>query len=131
MYATSPRYTDNQPPFINCVLRARCNLTPHELLYEVLSIEDELGRNREKAGWKGPRTIDIDLLLYDSQRLETADLTIPHHGICDRKFVLIPLLELDPLLREPTKGEPYHRYLSALAPQGIYYYSLKQYHLRR
>lgn len=92
---TAPAYVLDQPHFLNMVIEAR---TPHfafELLRRTQSIERAMGR--VKFIDKGPRNIDIDILYYDSLRLQTPRLTLPHPGIYERDFVLIPLRELNAL----------------------------------
>ena len=73
----------------------------------------------------GPRPLDIDILMYGETILNDPILTIPHPRITERKFVLIPLLELKPLLLEPGSGIPYMEYLRKLPSQGIYYHTVK------
>ncbi len=84
-------YTD-QPKFINGAIEIKTSLSPVELLKTLKQIEKEIGRE-ETFRW-GPRTIDLDLLLYDSLTMKTIDLTLPHPHIKDRDFVKIPLLEI-------------------------------------
>ena len=82
---------------------------------------DFVGRNRIAAGPMGPRPLDIDMLLYGEHRIDSPTLVLPHPRITERKFVLVPLLELSPLLCEPGTGERYIDILEHLGPQGIYY----------
>ncbi len=70
----------------------------------------------------GPRTIDLDLLLYGGLELETADLTIPHPRMTERAFVLVPLLELAPELKDPVTGKPYADSLRVIGRWGVYSY---------
>jgi 2-amino-4-hydroxy-6-hydroxymethyldihydropteridine diphosphokinase len=84
----------DQPAFLNAVIRVRTELDPDELLEAVNTVEAALGRVRE-VRW-GPRTIDVDVLLYDDLILEEPDLTVPHPRMTERGFVLLPLLDLDP-----------------------------------
>ncbi|MGB4553123.1 MAG: 2-amino-4-hydroxy-6-hydroxymethyldihydropteridine diphosphokinase [bacterium] len=99
LYETEPvGYTD-QPPFYNAVARGLTGLQPRQLLNAVLAIEKELGRRRD-IRW-GPRTIDIDILLYGQEVFQEEDLLIPHPRLAERAFVLIPLLELAPSLSLP------------------------------
>ena len=127
IYETLPRYELNQPRFLNAVLQCKFNGTPDDLLTHIKEIESRLGRDRALAGWKGPRTIDIDILLFGAKTVSTRTLTIPHPLIAERKFVLIPLLEIKPLLKDPVSGTPYYQFLASLEPQGIYYHSLNRY----
>lgn len=99
IYETDPvGYTD-QDQFLNMAVQVITRLKPHELLGECLRIEEELGRKRE-IRW-GPRTLDLDILLYNQENIETEKLTIPHPRMSERAFVILPLLELDPDLMLP------------------------------
>ena len=95
----------DQPRFMNMVVRIETTLTPHELLHCLKKSERELGR--KKTFSKGPRTIDLDILLYDNIILNTEDLTIPHPEIKNREFVMRHLIELDPELVDPLTGAKY------------------------
>jgi len=89
IYETDPvGYTD-QPPFLNMVIAVETSLEPTNLLRELLACEERLGRVRQ-IRW-GPRTIDLDLLLYDNVRMEDVDLILPHPRMLERAFVLVPL----------------------------------------
>jgi 2-amino-4-hydroxy-6-hydroxymethyldihydropteridine diphosphokinase len=91
-YETAAWGIENQPDFLNQVLELETELSPLELLKSLLEIEQEMGRIRgEKFG---PRTIDLDILFYGSQIIQTAALEIPHPRIAERRFVLEPLAEL-------------------------------------
>ncbi len=107
VFKTEPMYNTNQPEFLNAVFTGVTDLTSHALLDYIHTIEDKSGRNREKAGWKGPRPLDIDILLYGDTVSDDPVLTIPHPGIKERGFVLIPLAELAPELTDPVSGIPY------------------------
>lgn len=98
-YETSPVGKTDQSWFINCVIKGKTDSTALELLNTLQKIERKLHRKR-KEKW-GPRTIDLDLLLYNSDVIKTRDLTIPHPLMHSRKFVLKPLLEISPKLRHP------------------------------
>lgn len=126
-YESDPMYFVDQPAFLNAVVRGVTSLQPLELLHAVNGTEASFGRKRDNAIPKGPRPLDIDILLFGEHVLDTPRLGIPHRGMRERKFVLLPLLELNPYLREPGTGEPYFRYLEKLPPQGIYYSSLNEY----
>ncbi len=93
---TAPVGGPPQPDYLNAVLRCRTSLTPHELLGEMLSIEATLGRERSVIN--GPRTIDLDLLMYDDVRMAEPELQLPHPRLEERRFVIEPLAELDPEL---------------------------------
>ncbi len=94
---------------------------PHELLKDLQSIEASLGRNRSKEISKGPRTMDLDILLFDRISLESADLIIPHPEIEKRAFVLTPLLDIIPPGTPLYSG--YKRVLDHLEDQGVEYYN--------
>lgn len=94
LYETDPVGFTEQDPFLNMVVHLETDLAPLALLEVCQEIERKLERKRELR-W-GPRTIDLDILLYDDERLETERLTVPHPRMHERAFVLIPLLELDP-----------------------------------
>jgi len=103
VFVTVPVGGVEQPEFSNQALRVETALPPHELLRVLLEVESRFGRTRE-VHW-GPRTLDLDLLLYDDAVLNTPDLTLPHPRLHERGFVLGPLLELAPDLRHPAMGE--------------------------
>jgi 2-amino-4-hydroxy-6-hydroxymethyldihydropteridine diphosphokinase len=90
----------DQPPFLNGVVAVETTLPPRELLERLLAIERALGRDRTGPRF-GPRTIDLDLLLYGAETLEEPGLTVPHPRLAERRFVLEPLAELDPELVLP------------------------------
>jgi 2-amino-4-hydroxy-6-hydroxymethyldihydropteridine diphosphokinase len=96
-------YTD-QPRFLNAAARVETELAPRELLDLLLAVERELGRVREGSPRFGPRTIDLDLLLYGDEAIEEPGLTVPHPRLHERVFVLEPLAELDPELVVPGRG---------------------------
>jgi 2-amino-4-hydroxy-6-hydroxymethyldihydropteridine diphosphokinase len=99
IYETAPWGDTDQGSFLNLVALVESPLPPLGLLAEVKRVERELGR-RPRRRW-GPREIDIDLLLADDLRVEAPGLTVPHPGLLERGFVLIPLAELSPDLRLP------------------------------
>lgn len=94
LYETAPVGMTEQPRFVNLVAEVETNLDPQELLELALAAERSLGRVRAER-W-GPRTADVDILLYDDVRVETPTLTIPHPEMTRRRFVLEPLLEIAP-----------------------------------
>jgi 2-amino-4-hydroxy-6-hydroxymethyldihydropteridine diphosphokinase len=100
IYETDPVGYVNQAAFLNMVVLVITGLSSHELLTECLRIELELGRKRE-IRW-GPRTIDLDILLYNQENIETEDLIIPHPRMKERAFVLVPLLEIGSDLLNPS-----------------------------
>ena len=90
----------NQACFLNAVLKISTSLQSEELLQTCLFIESELGRKRE-IRW-GPRTLDLDILLYNQENIETESLIVPHPRMQERAFVIIPLMELDPNIKLPN-----------------------------
>jgi 2-amino-4-hydroxy-6-hydroxymethyldihydropteridine diphosphokinase len=118
LYETAPQgeITD-QPDFLNACLRVRTLLRAEELLDACKAVERELGR--EPGGPRhGPRPIDVDVLLLGECVLETERLSLPHREVSSRRFVLEPLLELDPELRLPD-GTPLAEQLAALGDQPV------------
>ncbi len=93
----------DQPRFLNAAAELETSLTPRGLLVALLAVERELGRTREGPRF-GPRTVDLDLLLYGAVLLDDPGLTLPHPRLHERRFALEPLLELDPELVVPGRG---------------------------
>jgi 2-amino-4-hydroxy-6-hydroxymethyldihydropteridine diphosphokinase len=93
IFETEPVGFHDQDSFLNMVVRVDTGLTPKELLQSCLKIEKEIGRKRD-IRW-GPRTIDLDILLYNQENIETEELIIPHPRMHERAFVMIPLLEIN------------------------------------
>ncbi|WP_372761257.1 2-amino-4-hydroxy-6-hydroxymethyldihydropteridine diphosphokinase [Pseudoalteromonas sp.] len=100
-YASKPMGPQDQPDYINAVACIDTTLAPQQLLDLTQAIELEHGRVRKAERW-GPRTLDIDLLLFDEQMINTERLTVPHYGLTEREFVVFPLLELAPELILPS-----------------------------
>lgn len=100
IYETDPVGYTNQACFLNAVIKISTILKPEELLQICLFIENELGRKRE-IRW-GPRTLDLDILLYNQENIETESLIVPHPRMLERAFVIIPLMELDPSIKLPN-----------------------------
>ncbi len=100
LYATEPVDVRTQSWFLNCVLEAETDLMPRQLLHALQEVERALGR--KKLVRRGPRAIDIDLLLYGASVVRVAGLEVPHPRMAERRFVLVPLAELAPTLRHPT-----------------------------
>ncbi len=103
LYRSAPFGDVKQPDFLNAVVSVLTGLGPQELLSELQEIENRLGRERDGTRW-GPRVIDLDLLVYSNQKLDEPELTIPHVGIGERNFVLLPLGEIAPDLVIPGLG---------------------------
>lgn len=105
IYETAPvGYTD-QADFLNIVIAIETTLTAVDLLSVCQEIEQELGRKRI-IRW-GPRTVDLDILLYNEEKIVTENLIVPHPRMAERAFVLIPLLEIEPNQVNPLSGKPY------------------------
>jgi 2-amino-4-hydroxy-6-hydroxymethyldihydropteridine diphosphokinase len=100
---TEPWGYENQPMFLNAVAEVETQLTARQLLDHLLEVELRLGRERVGAQW-GPRTIDLDLLLYGDETIDEPGLVVPHPRLPDRDFVLRPLAELVPSLKIPGNG---------------------------
>ncbi len=100
LYRTEPVGKKDQGWFVNGVVAVETSMTPGELLESLLSVEDRLGRVR-KEKW-GPRIIDLDILFYGDNILDESNLRIPHPGIRERRFVLVPLNEIAPDLIHPA-----------------------------
>jgi 2-amino-4-hydroxy-6-hydroxymethyldihydropteridine diphosphokinase len=101
---TDPVGIVDQPRFLNGAVELETALPAAELLQDLLAIERRLGRVRDGVPPGGPRTIDLDLLLYDGASITEPGLRIPHPRLHERAFVLEPLAELDPALEVPAKG---------------------------
>lgn len=103
LYRSAPMGPADQADFVNAVAAMLTRLAPRELLAELQKIEDDHGRDREGPHW-GPRTLDLDLLVFGNSSIAESDLIVPHPGICQRNFVLLPLCELAPNLMVPGMG---------------------------
>ena len=114
-YETEPVEVTDQAWFLNCVVALTTDLKPAELLGQVLNIERAMGRHRVRS--KGPRSIDIDILLFGDAVLDTPELTVPHPAMSSRRFVLEPLAEIAPEIQHP-KLKKTIRELQAELPPG-------------
>lgn len=103
LYRTPPWGDEGQDDFINAVVKIETELEPLPLLRVLQSIETSMGRQRSGRRW-GPRIIDIDLLLFADQQVQTEELELPHPRMHERAFVLVPLCELDKTLKIPGHG---------------------------
>jgi 2-amino-4-hydroxy-6-hydroxymethyldihydropteridine diphosphokinase len=120
VYETPPWGFTGQTAFLNQVLKAETELDPSGLLEHLKRLEARLGR---QASFRyGPRSIDLDILLYDALVLKIPGLTIPHARLAERAFVLVPLAELDPGLRHPVLGLPVSELLAQVDAAGIIVY---------
>jgi len=116
LYRTAPVGMIAQPDFINAVLALETTLAPEALLDELFEVETRFGRQRAEKD--GPRTLDLDLLLYDNQFIDLPRLKLPHPRLHLRAFVLQPLAEIAPNLEIPGRGN-INSWLPAVANQGI------------
>lgn len=117
LYRSDPMGPQDQNDYINAVVKIETSLEPLSLLDQLQSIELEQGRIRKAERW-GPRTLDLDLLLFSDQVINSKRLTVPHYDIKHRAFVLVPLLEIAPELRLPD-GTPINLIVEELTEQGI------------
>lgn len=104
LYSSTPMGPQNQPDYINAVVAIETELTPIELLNCTQAIEQEQGRVRKDERW-GPRTLDLDIILYGNEVIDSERLTVPHYGMKEREFVLYPLAEIAPSLQLPDGTE--------------------------
>jgi len=118
LYRTEPVGYADQPPFLNAVVALQTALPPLELLSRMLAIEREFGRERGQAPAKGPRTLDLDLLLVDALVLNQPQLTLPHPEMAARRFVLAPLAEIAPALVHPVLRKTIKALLAELRDDG-------------
>ena len=119
-YQSDPLYVAEQPRFLNAVVTGCTVMGPRRLLTVIHEIERSHGRDRSVETPKGPRTLDIDILLYGDRQIAESDLQIPHPGMVERRFVLEPLMEIAPHLVHPLTGEKLSAVLEKLGPQGVY-----------
>jgi 2-amino-4-hydroxy-6-hydroxymethyldihydropteridine diphosphokinase len=118
LYETDPVGFHEQPVFLNAVVALETRLDPLELLSRMLILEREFGRQRDLDAPKGPRTLDLDLLLVDDLVLRCQGLTLPHPALADRRFVLAPLAEIAPHLRHPILPYTISELLRSLPDEG-------------
>ncbi len=117
VYETEPVEFTDQPWFLNCAVAVETTEMPEQLMATVLRMEQESGRQRTRD--KGPRTIDIDIVLFGDEILNLPSLTIPHPAMHSRRFVLEPLAEIAPDVRHPLLKKTIRELLQELPPGQI------------
>jgi 2-amino-4-hydroxy-6-hydroxymethyldihydropteridine diphosphokinase len=117
LYRNPPMGPPDQPEYVNAVAALLTTLTAGELLRALQQIESDFGRKRGEQRW-GPRTLDLDLLLYGDLQLASDELILPHPGLATRPFVLIPLSEIAPALRLPG-GKLIASLVTAVGDSGL------------
>jgi 2-amino-4-hydroxy-6-hydroxymethyldihydropteridine diphosphokinase len=118
LYSTQPVGFADQPRFINAAVALETDLTPQALLSGLLAIELEFGRDRAASFTNGPRTLDLDILLFGDQKITQPGLEIPHPRLGQRAFVLIPLSEIAPHALDPGTGKTMTQLLQGLFPNS-------------
>jgi len=104
LYTNPPMGPQDQPDYVNAVAALDTGLTAQQLLQALLGVEQQFGRERDKAEHWGPRVIDLDLLVFGDEQIDEPNLKVPHSGIPERNFVLLPLAEIAPELNIPGQG---------------------------
>lgn len=114
LYSTEPVGFAEQPRFVNAVVELETELEPRDLLKGLLAIEQEFGRDRAAGFANGPRTLDLDILLFDDLKISEPGLEIPHPRLAERAFVLVPLNEIAPLAVDVGSGKTVSQLLDDL-----------------
>ena len=117
VYETEPQDVTDQPWFLNMVVRCRTHFFPIQLLAVLKRIEKELGRREGTR--RGPRVADLDILLFNGTVMDSPELTIPHQKMTERRFVLEPLIEINPGAQHPATHKSFASYLRQLAGQTV------------
>ena len=116
-YETEPVEVTDQPWFLNCAVKLETEKMPKQLLTALLDIERQMGRRRDRT--KGPRVIDLDILLFGSSVIQTKGLTVPHPAMHKRRFVLEPLAEIAPDARHPVLKQTIRELRDAVSGQAV------------
>ena len=119
LYSTAPVGFAAQPRFVNAVVALETKLGPSELLHGLLAIEQEFGRDRAAGIANGPRTLDLDILLFGEFEIDVPELTIPHPRLAERAFVLVPLNEVAPEALDPASSRTVSQLLHSLRQTGV------------
>ena len=117
LYSSKPLGPQQQPDYVNAVAVLQTDLQPQELLEQLQKIELEQGRQRKAERW-GPRSLDLDIILFGNRKIQTASLTIPHYHFHTREFVLYPLSEIVPELVLPD-GRPLNEVIKTVSRNGL------------
>lgn len=117
LYSSAPMGPQDQADYVNAVVHLRCQCSADKLLDILQNIEQLFGRERKEERW-GPRTLDLDILLFDQQMIQTKRLTIPHYGMAEREFVLVPLFEIVPNMVMPD-GRPIAAWVAKCSMKGL------------
>ena len=118
LYSTKPVGFSDQPRFVNAVVALETELAPRPLLAGLLAIEQEFGRDRSSGVVNGPRTLDLDILLFGDLKVSEPGLEIPHPRLPQRAFVLVPLCEIASQFVDPRCGKTMAQYLHSLFPDS-------------
>jgi 2-amino-4-hydroxy-6-hydroxymethyldihydropteridine diphosphokinase len=117
IYETEPVDYVEQDWFLNCVVEAETDLPPVDLLRQLRAVETRMGSR--KAFAKGPRLLDVDILLYGGAVIDEAELKVPHPRMAERRFVLVPLVEIAPEVRHPVSGKTAAQMLESTPDRSV------------